>query len=70
LENIFNSLPQNIDNEKRDEVKENLAIIQSEIQSPNPRKTILKNTLSALKAIASTTGFLASLTKLAEYLGL
>jgi len=67
LENVLNSLPQNIDNEKRSEVKENLAVIKSEIQSPSPRKIIIKNTLFALKAIASTAGFIASLAKIAEY---
>ena len=70
LENVFSSLPQNIDNEKRSEVKENLTVIRSEIQSLNPRKIIIKNTLFALKAIASTVGFLASLAKLAEYLNI
>jgi predicted transcriptional regulator len=70
IENVIKSLPQNISDEQRNEVSENLAFIKTEIQSPNPRKTIIKNTLSVLKAIASTTAFLAALAKLVEFLQL
>lgn len=70
IENVVKSLPQNISDEKRNEVTENLEFIKTEIQNPNPRKTIIRNTLSALKAIATTTGFLASLAKIAEFLNL
>jgi hypothetical protein len=70
IENIVKSLPQDIHNEKRNEVTENLEFIRAEAQSPNPRKTIIKNTLLALKAIVTTAGFLASLTKLAEFFNL
>jgi len=67
LENVFKSLPQDICNEKRDDVKESLAAIHSEVQSQNPRKIIIKNTISALKGIATTAGFLAAIAKLAEF---
>ena len=67
IENIVKALPQNISDEKRNEVTENLEFIKTEIQSQNPRKTIIKNTLIALKTMVSTAGFLASLVKLAEY---
>jgi len=69
IENILSSLPQDIDNKIRDEVKENLNVIQTEIQNSNPRKTtIIKNTLTALKGLVTTTGFLASIAKLAEFI--
>jgi hypothetical protein len=70
IENIVKALPQNISDEKRNEVTENLEFIKTEIQSPNPRKTIIKTIFSALKGVATTAGFLASLAKLAEFLQL
>jgi DNA-directed RNA polymerase subunit RPC12/RpoP len=68
FENVIKALPQNISNEKRNEVNENLSVIKAEIQSPEPQKIIIKNTLFALNAIVKTTAFLASLAKLAEFL--
>jgi len=68
LENIYNSLPEDTDNKVREEVKENLAIIQSEVQSPNRKNTIIKNSYNVLDGIAKTTGFLASLAKLYEFI--
>jgi len=70
LENVFNSLPQDISNEERNNVKENLEFIKSETQSPNPKKAVIKSILTTLGGIAKATGFLASLAKLAEYLNL
>lgn len=70
IENAVKSLPQNISDEKRKEITENLEFIKTEIQNSNPRKTIIKNTLSVLKATVATAGFLASLAKIAEFLGI
>lgn len=68
IENIIKSLPQDINDEKRSEVIENLEFIKTEIQNPNPRKTVIQSILTVLKATAGTAGFLASLAKLAEFL--
>lgn len=68
IENILNSLPKDIDNKTRDEIKENLSIIQSEVQNPQPKKTIIKNSYNVLDGIAKATGFLASLAKLYEFI--
>jgi len=68
IENILNSLPQDIDNNTRNEIKENLSVIQSEVQNPNPKKTIIKNSYNVLDGIAKATGFLASLVKLYEFI--
>jgi hypothetical protein len=67
IENVLKSLPQDISDEKRNEATENLEFIKTESQSSNPRLTIIKNTFPVLKAIASTTGFLAALAKLTEF---
>jgi hypothetical protein len=70
IANIINSLPQDISDEKRNEVTENLEFIKTEIQSSNPRIPVIKSIITALKATAGTAGFLASLTQLATYLQL
>jgi hypothetical protein len=70
ITNIIKSLPQDISDEKRNEVTENLEFIKTEIQNSNPRKPVIKSIMTVLKATAGTAGFLASLAQLAAYLQL
>ena len=70
IENIIKAIPHNISVGVRNEISDNLEFIKTEIQSPNPRKNIIKNTFTALKAIAGTAEFIAALTQLATFLGL
>jgi molecular chaperone DnaK (HSP70) len=67
VDNLTKSLPKNISTEDKEEIEENINFIKGEIQNEKPRKSLLKNTFEALKKIGESTGVLANITQIADY---
>jgi len=71
IDRILQSIPDNTPQETVGQVRENLQFIQTEVQSPAPRRNIMKTVLTGLvNGTIQATGFLANLATLAQFLGI
>ncbi|GAB6392545.1 MAG: hypothetical protein MdMp014T_1918 [Treponematales bacterium] len=71
IDSLLQSIPDNTPQEIVEQVKENLQFIQTEVQSPAPRRNIMKTILTGLvNGTIQAAGFLANLATLAQFLGI
>lgn len=67
IELVQKATPSNISEDDRISLNESLAIIETEVRSPSPKKSFLRNALDTLKAIKGTAEFAASVAALVQF---
>jgi len=71
IDRLLQSIPNNSPQETKEQVKESLEVIQTEVQSHAPRKDIIKTKLAELgNGIIKAVDFLVNLATLAKFLGM